>query len=1095
MFRDPHGGRWKTLSRVAGVGVAFATLVLAIFLYSLLVEPRLEPLPATPEHRLAMLSGVLTATVNRPKSPAPWLTQTSAGSYAAGTSHPEPVRLGFLDDDEERALASLREHADQLTHVAPSWFQLTGMPPRLESTPSPEVAAIAAERSVGLMPILANLLGEEFDPEAVEHYLRADSAEQRALAGEIREALLAIGARGVTLVLEQIDPTYREEMVRLIGLLGSELRAAGLELWLCVPVGDDLKVFDLDALAPHVDRFVAMLYYETGEYDEAGPLASLPWFGEWLEALARHGDPSQWVIGIGTFAYDWPVNGKPELASFHDIMARAASAQAGRIANPAPYEGPHFSYTRQGVEHSVWFLDATTFRNEQRLVLEKRLGGIGIDRLGTEDPLIWKAIGCGLSCAASHFERISASDHIGMVGDGDFIEASNDQRPGQRHIQVDEAGAWGVSYIDFPRFAVVRRQGDTAPDRIALTFDDGPDPEWTPQVLDILRDEGIKAAFFVTGTHASEYPDLVRRIVAEGHEIGNHTFTHTDLSKAGPLRVKLELNATQRAIEDITGRSTLLFRPPYDADRTPHKLREITPLILAQELGYIPTMASIDPLDWQTPPAEEILERIRSARASGSVVLLHDAGGDRSATVAALPELIAYLKARGDEIVPLHRLLGVSREAVMPAIPPADPLPQRLVAGTGINLLQALENGLQVFLVLATALLFLRTLFVVWLAARRARAESREAEVSAFSPPVSVILAAYNEETVIAQTLRALLASRYPAPFEVILVDDGSTDRTAAIVAGIARAEPRLRLVSQPNRGKAAALRSALGQTRHDFIVTLDADTQFTPETIVELMKPLRDPKVGAVSGQLRVGMPTTLLGRFQALEYLAAFNLDRRALDRLNAITVVPGAASAYRAEAIRAAGGIQSDTLAEDTDLTLSLHRAGYRVRHTTRARAVTEAPRSVRGLFRQRKRWSFGTLQCLWKHRRLFCHPAYGWLGWFAIPGIWFFQIFLVALAPVVDLWLIATLLRGASGPALFYAGLFLAVDLILALVACRLDGEPARTALLVLPMRLLYRPLLSLAILSSLHRALRGSWMAWGLQERWGLARRRGEGLTS
>ncbi len=204
-----------------------------------------------------------------------------------------------------------------------------------------------------------------------------------------------------------------------------------------------------------------------------------------------------------------------------------------------------------------------------------------------------------------------------------------------------------------------------------------------------------------------------------------------------------------------------------------------------------------------------------------------------------------------------------------------------------------------------------------------------------------------------------------------------------------------------------------------------------------------------------------------------------------------MPGAASAYRAEAIRAAGGIQSDTMAEDTDLTLSLHRTGYRIHHTTRASAVTEAPQTMRALFRQRKRWSFGTLQCLWKHRSLFCNPRFGWLGWFAIPGIWFFQVFLVALAPAVDLWLILAILQNDSGPALLYAILFMGVDLLLALVACRLEGEPWRTALWVFPMRVIYRPLLSLAVLASLHRAMRGSWMAWGLQERWGLMRRRGE----
>ena len=1084
VFRDPRGSRWRHVSRAAGISGTAALLILIAFLHSLSVAPRLEPLPAVADRPPAMRPLTPATAFSRPKPPAPWVTESGVKPPAAGMTRSGPVRLGFLDDDEERGIGSLRQHAGQLTHIAPAWLRLTGMPPHLDGIANTEVAAITASQNLGLVPILANMQGEDFDPEAVEHYLRADVSEQRAFAADLKRQLQTWGARGVAIVWEQVDPTYRQEMVRFIALLESELHKAGLELWLCIPVGDDLKVFDLAALAPHVDRFVAMLYYETGEYDEAGPLASLPWFEEWLGAITRYGDPSQWVIGVGTFAYDWPVDGKPELASFHDIMARAAAARASRIANPAPYDGPHFSYSRNGVDHNVWFLDATTFHNQQRLVLEKRLGGIGIDRLGTEDPLVWEILRCGLSCEPDRFRDIPAADQIGAVGDGDFIEVSRAEHSGHRAIQVDETGRWSALYQDYPQSAVVERRGTSDPAQVALTFDDGPDPDWTPRILDILRDEGVKAAFFVTGVRATRHPELLRRIAGEGHEIGNHTFTHADLAQAGPLRIKLELNATQRAIEDITGRSTLLFRPPYDADRTPHTLREIEPLILAQRAGYIPTMASIDPLDWQTPPAEQMLERIRAARPSGSVILLHDAGGDRSETVAALPEIIAYLKTRGDDIVPLHRLLGVTKESVMPSISAADPAPERLVAGTGLNLLQTLERSAWAFLAFATALLVLRTLLVAWLAWGRARAGGDQVETD-FAPPLSVILAARNEETVIAHTLRALLASRYPGAFEVILVDDGSVDRTAEIAADMALAEPRLRLIRQPNQGKAAALRNALVHARHAFVVTLDADTQFEPDTMRALMKPLQDPKVGAVSGQLQVGNAANLLARFQRLEYISAFNLDRRALDRLNAITVVPGAASAYRTEAIAAAGGIQSDTLAEDTDLTLSLHRAGYRIRHTPQARAFTEAPRSVRGLLRQRQRWSFGTLQCLWKHRRLFCNPAFGWLGCFAIPGIWFFQILLGALAPVVDVWLIASLVQGASGPALPYALAFLGVDLALALLACRLEGEPSRTALLVVPMRLLYRPLLSIAIIVSILRALRGRWMAWGQQERRGL----------
>jgi peptidoglycan-N-acetylglucosamine deacetylase len=1087
VFRDLKGRRWRHVSRALGTSAFLVTLLLTLLLYALWTRPLLRPLPPA-EHGLVIRSDAPHAVSTRPKAPPPWLTQAPTPIGGATRHKANRVRLGLLDDDPERALASLREHAADLTHVAPSWLQVSGMPPRLHETPDPEVAAIASEGGIGLMPLLTNLGEDGFDAEAVEELLRSSPAQQQAFAKELRERLSGIDAQGVIVTWEQVDPVYQGEMTALIGLLRSELRTSNLELWLGVPVGDDIKIFDLDALAPSVDRFVPMLYYETGEGDEPGPLASLDWFREWLGALTEHGDPGQWVIGLGTFAYDWPATGLPESISFYDAMARAGSAGIGPVDNPPPYDGPNFSYTLNGVDHDVWFLDATTFWNQQRLVLEKGLGGIAIDHLGSEDPLIWRALRCGSACAPAELEPIQPTEAIGTVGTGDFLEARTELQPGRRAIQLGRDGFWGARYLEYPHTAMVKREGDSSPQRVALTFDDGPDPKWTPKILAILKAEGVKAAFFVIGEKANAYPELIQQIVEEGHEIGNHTFSHVDLTSAGPGRTALELNATQRVIERITGHSTLLFRPPYDADRTPHSLRELAPLIQARELGYVPAMASIDPLDWDRPSADEILTRIKRERPAGNVILLHDGGGNRAETLAALPRIIAHLKARGDEIVPLYSLLGVSKEAVMPSIPVEDSVPERLVAGTGLGMLQLLERGAWGFLMVATVLLFARTLFILTLALWRARRERLGMlERDDFAPPVSVILAAYNEEKVIAQTLQALLASQYPSSFEVIVIDDGSTDGTAAIVSALCAEDGRLRLIRQPNRGKAEALRNGLARARHEILVTLDADTQFAPDTIRELVRPLSDPKVGAVSGHIDVANGTHLLGRFQGLEYLFAFNLDRRAYDVLDAIPVVPGAASAYRAQAIRDAGGIQSDTLAEDTDLTLALHRAGYRVRHTTRARAFTEAPQTLRALFRQRKRWSFGTLQCLWKHGALCCNRSFAWLGLFVIPSIWFFQIFLVALIPIVDAWLVVTLIRGESGPLLYYATFFMAVDLALALVACRLEGEPLRTALLILPMRLVYRPLLSLAILSSVSRALRGTWMAWGLQERWGLAR--------
>ncbi len=1089
VFRDAAGGRWRRVSRVMLAVSAAIALALAFFLYSLLVLPRLQPLPETADRGTSLLAGNAPTDFRIPVLPRPWLRQISAAWNAAVRPGGDFVRLAFLDEDVDRALPSLRANAHRLTHLAPAWLNLTGMPPRLEAAATDAVRQVARDAGLGLMPVLTNRVGQRPDPEAVEHYLRALPAEQDAFAAELADRLRDLGARGVIVAWEQVDPEYQAELTALVGRLQTVLHQRGLEIWLNVPVGDDSRLFDLDALGAHVDRFVAALYYETGEEDEPGPVASQEWFEEWLGALTQHGDPAQWVIGIGTFGYDWPGKAQPELISFADAMARAASARVVDVASPAPHDGPRYTYREGDAFHTVWFLDATTFHNQQRKVLARRLGGIAIDRVGTEDPQIWDVLVCGSACPPARFEQIPESDAIASVGQGDFLHVSQDLAAGRRAIEVDETGAWAVTYRSLPRSPTVFRNGDrqAETERVAITFDDGPDPVWTPRILDILKARGVRATFFVMGQKATAYPALVRRIVEEGHELGNHSYSHPDLSRVSPWRVRLELNATQRAIESITGRSTLLFRPPYDADRTPHAASELETLRIAEELGYVPAMASIDPLDWLMPAPEEILARVKTQRPRGRVVLLHDGGGDRSHTVAALEPLIDYLERRGDQIVPLHQLLRTPLEGINPAIPSADPTAERVVAGTGLNAFQLVKDGFWWFLALSTVLLLARTLFVAAVALRRARREAVEpAPDSAFTPPVSAVLAAYNEEKVIAQTVVSLLASHYPGTLEVIVVDDGSSDRTAAIVAALAQRDARLRLVRQENSGKAVALRRGLALASHELVVTLDADTQFLPDTVLELVRPLQDPRVGAVSGHLRVGNPDSWVARFQALEYAAGFNLDRRAYDALNAITVVPGAASAYRAAAIRAAGGIQSDTLAEDTDLTLSMHRTGYRIVHTPRAIAVTEAPRTVRALLRQRKRWSFGTLQCLWKHRDLLFDTRRPWLGWFALPSMWFFHILLVALVPLVDVGVVLALVHGADTALLGYALAFLGVDLALAVTACRLEGEPWRVAWRVIPMRVLYRPLLSLAVLDALHRALRGTWMSWGIQERWGFA---------
>ena len=211
-------------------------------------------------------------------------------------------------------------------------------------------------------------------------------------------------------------------------------------------------------------------------------------------------------------------------------------------------------------------------------------------------------------------------------------------------------------------------------------------------------------------------------------------------------------------------------------------------------------------------------------------------------------------------------------------------------------------------------------------------------------------------------------------------------------------------------------------------------------------------PRIGAVAGNAKVGNRINLITVWQALEYITAQNLERRALAALGAITVVPGAVGAWRREALEQLGGFPGDTLAEDQDLTIAIQKAGYRTLFDSEAIAWTEAPDTARGLARQRFRWAYGTLQCLWKHRDATFRPRYGALGMVALPQVWLFQILFSVVSPLVDLLLVWQIVatgldylqhRGQFDSTnlmrmlIFYAA-FMAVDLAAARARLR-DGE--------------------------------------------------------
>lgn len=1088
VFLDPGGRRWTWVRAVVGIALLVLLSLLVIFIRALWVKPDIR-MPDSLRAMKVQLRALNNSASCGDSHKKPWMkfAQSPHQRKRAGVADPKQSRIcaAMLLAGDGRGLQSLAQHGSQLTHICVDMLTVSGQPARIKADLDPDVLSAAHAAKIHVFAILGNYAGQRLDTDAVEGLLRADATVQGAFGDKLVEALQGMGASGVLIDWQGIDPTLSGKLVDFFRSLRPRLHKDNLELWLSIPVGDDLRAFDLEDLPDVVDHLVAQLHDENSEDDAPGPVASQAWFEGWLRTLMGYGESGQWILSLGAYGYDWnTATKKTSIVGFADAMARAQRPDEKPVTSSAPQHNPSFMYDSEGQSHEVWFLDASTLVNQLRTVDQEGCAGVLISQLGTEDPGIWPVLDQHSADEPTQklleeLEPIEPKGLVAQVGDGAFLTAELTSESGKRKLWIDSAGYVCETYERWPHYAAIVHFEKAAPHEVALTFDDGPDPKWTPQILDILRRHGVHATFFVIGKNAENHPSIVRRILAEGHEIGNHTYTHPNLSEAASEQITLELNATQRLIEWLTGRTTILLRPPYIADSMPATLAEARPIARATDLSYITVGESVDPEDWERPGTEEIVRRVKDERsAGGNIILLHDAGGDRSQTVAALPQILDFLKDRGDSAVPAGRLLGLDRDQSMPSMLDKSSSIPMLISNAGLLAVYWCEEFLWAFMIVTSLLTIARSIALAVLSLSRKPTPS----TGNFTPSLSVLVAAYNEEKVIAATLRSVLNTDYPGSLEVIVVDDGSKDATASHAEGVG--DPRVRVLRQANSGKSGALTCALAAASNEVIVFLDADTQFQPDTLRLLVQPLADPRVGAVSGHARVGNLQTWIARFQSLEYICGFNLDRRAYDRVNAITVVPGAISAFRKAAINEAGGLGSDTIAEDTDLTLSLHRVGWRVTYSSEAIAWTEAPDTIRSLAKQRFRWAFGTMQCLWKHRDLILNPRFGALGCFSLPSIVLFQILLVAAVPIVDLLLIVSLIPGAGLPFVAYFVAFLVCDLALATLACWIEKEALRRAAWIIPMRFVYRPILSYVIWRSILLMLRGAWVGWGKLDRKG-----------
>jgi poly-beta-1,6-N-acetyl-D-glucosamine synthase len=348
-------------------------------------------------------------------------------------------------------------------------------------------------------------------------------------------------------------------------------------------------------------------------------------------------------------------------------------------------------------------------------------------------------------------------------------------------------------------------------------------------------------------------------------------------------------------------------------------------------------------------------------------------------------------------------------------------------------------------LVLISLLIFLGILLVryftlLWFAFMQHTERSIEQFDEGELPPISVIVPAYNEEKVIGAAIDSLLALEYPT-YEVIVIDDGSRDDTLAVATRYeGHAAVPVRVFSTPNAGKATALNLGISNAQYPFLFCMDSDSTVEPDTLRRAVAHMADEAVGAVAGNVKVINRNSLLTRLQALEYIEGLNMPRRAQGFIAAVNIVPGPVGLFRREALIDVGGYESDTFAEDADLTLKLIAAGWKIVYEDQAVAWTQAPDRWLDLIQQRYRWTRGILQTVRKRRRLFLKPFPDFPLWLSALEMMFEAVIWPMMNVFAHLFFaIVALLFGMGELVLYWWILLTLLDIGAALVTVSMEEE--------------------------------------------------------
>ncbi len=1140
IFQTNKPTRWKSVKwtlRVFLFTALFFFIVLVIALYSgsLPNLPNLEARareyqtvldPSNPlilkNRQNASFKGFKNFLFNKLKADSLKRIKNQHGSPA---NNLPLIRAAFYTPwNGNTSFSDFQKNADQLNTIFPEWFFIDTVTHKLQTRIDSAGLALMRQKKLTILPLLSNFNSSKLDFDGkLVHRIISDSVIRNKFIDQLVDTLLFYHFQGINIDFEELNEPTNAALTDFQKKLFETLHAKSLKVSMDVePKNND---YDYKNLSLYNDYLVLMAYDQYNNSSGPGPISAQKWIEDAVTWTAERVDPSKIILGVGAYGYSWN-NGKFESTLTYNDAINKAKILNGSIIYDNDSYNLHYNYNTVDSDdsenisrHEVWFTDAATCFNILRFSDEFPVAGTAIWRLGSEDQRIWKFYNRRLDNAsiATHpfdfnsLKNVVIKNSVGFQGEGEVLDIMYSPQPGKIRVEVDstEQLISEQQYLQLPSGYEIRKFAeDTTVGRghkLILTFDDGPSEEYTPQILNILEKEKIPATFFLIGINAEQNIPLVQREYKDGFELGNHTFTHHNIADISLSRAALEMKLTRLLIESITGHSTILFRAPYNADSEPQTYEELAPIERSRSENYLTVNESIDPNDWAVgvSPDSIFYRVVRQVEANNaSIILLHDAGGEtRQATVDALPRIIDYFKKRGYVFTTVANLMGETREEVMPRVASNKDRWARkfnfFLAESGYWSGHILFSLFIIGILLSVG----RMVVMAVLATIQKRKERREHEMisvlplslSGTQPLVSVIVPAYNEEINSVRTINSLLVQDY-SNLEIIFVDDGSKDSTYQIVKDYFEDYHQVTVITKTNGGKASALNYGISHTDAEYVVCIDADTQLKQDAVRLLMEKFTDASVAAVAGNVKVGNEVNMITRWQSIEYITSQNFDRRAFDLLNCITVVPGAIGAFRRDALLISGGFTKDTLAEDCDLTMRMLKGGYVIRNCTSALSFTEAPETFKQFMKQRFRWSFGVMQCFWKHRDTLLNPKYKNLGMVAMPNVLIFQIILPFLAPLADLILVISVVAASLGIVvasvqyiIFYYIIFTLIDMAGAALAFAYEKENIFKLIWMLPQRIIYRQMMYYILIKSFGKALKGEIQGWGSLKRTGNVR--------